>query len=656
MLKFLPKSIAGRVNAFCGFAILMAAICGVSTYYLQSSVGGDVRRIESLANVSRNHSLAEIGHEGLRSVVYAALSSERAQIAHEEILRGLNEYSELLRGKLEANLTEGSTPEVTAQTKAVLGDAMVYISLAEQIEKGLQDGAEAGLALFPQFDKLFKKVDEELRALGDTIEAEAHHASASANDFSNQALRITTALAMLGISGVIALTVFMLLNVLGPFQTLVDNVRRLRDGETKLDPSGLDRSDEIGDMSRALAAFREALIAKDRHEQEAINARLATEQERHKKEEQDKYYIDAHNVFMASFSGALDRLSAGQLGYRINETYISEYENIRHAFNRTADKLEAAMTAVAVNSTQINAETTRISAAAQHLSKHTEEQASALEETSASMEEMAATVRQNATNALEASKSASSTRDLASEGSKLAADAISAMDKIEQSSQRITEIVGLIEEIAFQTNILALNAAVEAARAGEAGKGFAVVANEVRALSQRSASALKDVKGLIAESNSSVQIGSELVKHAAGSLNDIAGSVNRVASLISEIASASQEQAAGIEQVGRAISNMDGMTQQNATLVEDTNVALQSTRKQVEALRDALSMFKLSVTFSDDAPASVSFSEHPSKPNQVHRQQQLVAARMGSQKSKTMLKSPTVGALARAPEEDWQEF
>ena len=656
MLNLVPKSISGRMHSFCAVAIVMAVVCGASTYLLQASVAHDLYRVETLSKVIRNHTLADMGNEGMRSAVYAAISRERAKISDQEIHDQIEKYADLLRQNLETNLKLDIAPELVAKTKALLGSVSGYVGLAEKIEKGLENGSNDGLLLLPQFEEAFKNVEAEMGALGDELEAAASRISLGANDFTSQALRITLALAMISVSGVIGLSVFLMLNVLRPFQMLVDNVRRLKDGQTALDVDGLERRDEIGDMARALTDFRDALMSKERHEKDAIHARLATDLERSKKEEQDKYYIDAHNVFMTSFSDALDRLSSGQLGYRINDTYISEYENIRHAFNRTADKLEASMTAVAVNSSQISTESARISLAAQHLSKHTEEQASALEETSASMEEMAATVRQNATNALEASKSASSTRDLASEGSRLAGDAIVAMDRIEQSSQRITEIVDLIEEIAFQTNILALNAAVEAARAGEAGKGFAVVANEVRALSQRSANALKDVKGLITESNSSVQTGSDLVKHAASSLNDIAGSVNRVASLVSEIASASQEQAAGIEQVGRAISNMDGMTQQNATLVEETNVALQQTRKQVESLRDALSIFKLSVSLTEDALAESALSRPVERHNPVHRQQQIVASRMGVQKSKTMLRSPAVSALAKAPVEEWQEF
>lgn len=655
MSKILPATISGRVKAFCALAVVMALVCGASTVYLQSSLATDIQRTEALSRSIRNHTLAVMGHEGLRSVIYSALNRERSQIPQEEIHQGLQKYSELLRTQLGANFNGGLPEAIVVRTKTLLTSVEGYIALAGQIDKGLEGGSSGGLALLPKFEVTFKQLEEEMRSLGEDLEAEAAAISHQAHDFSNQALRITLALAIMGISGVIALSVYMLLSVLNPLQLLVDNVRRLKDGQVELNSAGADRDDEIGDMARALSSFRDTILARDRHEKEATSARLTTDEERIKKEEQDRYYIEAHNVFMASFSSALDRISAGELEHRISESYISEYESIRHAFNRTAEKLEAAMRVVAENSNQISAESHRISAAAQHLSKHTEEQASALEETSASMEEMAATVRQNAANALEASKSASDTRDLASNGSKVAGDAVAAMGKIEQSSQRITEIVGLIEEIAFQTNILALNAAVEAARAGDAGKGFAVVANEVRALSQRSAAALKDVKGLISDSNASVQSGADLVKQAGRSLNEISGSVSRVAGLISEIASASQEQAAGIDQVGRAILNMDGMTQQNASLVEETNVALQATRRQVDSLRDALSVFKVAMAAPAEAPARREIQRPALKPNPVHRQQQLVAASVSPRKTRQIL-SPGVSAQAKVVEDDWQEF
>jgi methyl-accepting chemotaxis protein len=278
------------------------------------------------------------------------------------------------------------------------------------------------------------------------------------------------------------------------------------------------------------------------------------------------------------------------------------------------------------------------------------------------MEELSATVRQNADNAQEANKASAAARDAAVGGGEISGKAVESMTKIEESSRQITEIVGLIQEIAFQTNLLALNAAVEAARAGDAGKGFAVVANEVRALAQRSSQASKDIKTLIVDSDDKVRAGAEMVKQAGGALEEIVESVKSVADFVSEIAAASQEQASGIDQVSRSITNLDEITQQNAALVEETTAALHSAQSQVDDLRQAVAFFKTGD--EDQSPVAAPLGL-PAEENPVHQQQDELAR----------LAAATEGGAARAldleieeiedkdeaadiddDEEDWQEY
>jgi methyl-accepting chemotaxis protein len=225
------------------------------------------------------------------------------------------------------------------------------------------------------------------------------------------------------------------------------------------------------------------------------------------------------------------------------------------------------------------------------LSKRTESQASSLQETAASMEELTATVKQNADNARQANQLATSASDIAVQGGEVVTRVIGTMSSISDSSKRISDIIGVIDGIAFQTNILALNAAVEAARAGEQGRGFAVVASEVRALAQRSANAAKEIKGLIAHSVEKVEDGSKLVGQAGETMERIVGSVKRVTDIVAEISAASQEQTAGIEQINQAISHMDNATQQNAALVEQASAAATSLRQQSDHLVKAVSSF-----------------------------------------------------------------
>jgi methyl-accepting chemotaxis protein-1 (serine sensor receptor) len=227
------------------------------------------------------------------------------------------------------------------------------------------------------------------------------------------------------------------------------------------------------------------------------------------------------------------------------------------------------------------------------LSSRTEQQAAALEQTASSMEELISTVKQNAENARQANVLAESASEVAGKGGAVVSEVVSTMGAINQSAKKIVDIIAVIDGIAFQTNILALNAAVEAARAGEQGRGFAVVAGEVRSLAQRSAAAAKEIKTLIDDSVEKVQIGSELVDQAGGTMAEIVQSVSRVTDIMAEITAASQEQTAGIEQVNTAITQMDQATQQNAALVEEASAAAQQLRDEAESLARAVGTFRL---------------------------------------------------------------
>jgi methyl-accepting chemotaxis protein len=243
-----------------------------------------------------------------------------------------------------------------------------------------------------------------------------------------------------------------------------------------------------------------------------------------------------------------------------------------------------------------------ISASTTDLSQRTEEQAASLEETSASMEEIAATVKKNAENAQQANQSASGTREVADRGGQVVAKAVDAMAKIEESSRKISDIIGVIDEIARQTNLLALNAAVEAARAGDAGRGFAVVASEVRSLAQRSSQAAKDIKDLITNSNGQVKDGVDLVNRAGTALNEIVESIKKVADIVSDIATASVEQATGIEQINKALTQMDEVTQQNSALVEENAATAKTLEQQAATMTTEVNLFRVGDEEAETAP------------------------------------------------------
>jgi methyl-accepting chemotaxis protein I, serine sensor receptor len=297
-----------------------------------------------------------------------------------------------------------------------------------------------------------------------------------------------------------------------------------------------------------------------------------------------------------------DRIAGGDLTGRIVTSGDNEMGKLSAALQKMQDSLIRMVSTMRDGTESINVGVMEIATGNTDLSQRTEEQAASLEETAASMEELTSTVKQTADNAKQASQLAHGASGLAEQGGKLTEQVVGTMQNIVNDSRKIADIVGVIEGIAFQTNILALNAAVEAARAGEQGRGFAVVASEVRSLAQRSAAAAKEIKGLISESTSRVESGSELVERSGSTIAEIISAIARVSGIMGEIAEASAEQSTGIEQVNQAVSQMDQVTQQNAALVEEASAAAQSVAEQTRALREAAAIFKVGGHDSKPAP------------------------------------------------------
>ena len=288
----------------------------------------------------------------------------------------------------------------------------------------------------------------------------------------------------------------------------------------------------------------------------------------------------------------LELMASGNLQKNMDGVYHGMFEQLQSSINTSIDNLRNMVGEIMEASSHVSSSSKEISQGNTDLSQRTEEQASSLEETASSMEELTSTVKENADAATKANKLSTDTMKLAESGGDVVADAVKAMKEINDASREISDIIGVIDEIAFQTNLLALNAAVEAARAGDQGRGFAVVAAEVRNLAQRSASAAKDIKALISNSVNKVDQGSQLVNDSGQKLNDIVDSVRNVAQLVKEISNASEEQASGIEQINQAISQMDNMTQQNSALVEEAAASAESLNEQAGSLMELMSFFK----------------------------------------------------------------
>ncbi|MFZ6769231.1 methyl-accepting chemotaxis protein [Undibacterium sp. Di26W] len=322
---------------------------------------------------------------------------------------------------------------------------------------------------------------------------------------------------------------------------------------------------------------------------------------------------------------------------------VSALENMRQSLMQTVMMVRQSSGSIAVSSEEI-------ATGNMDLSSRTEQQAASLEETASSMEELTSTVQQNADNARQANTLASNASEVASKGGQVVGNVVHTMSSIKESSKKIVDIIGVIDGIAFQTNILALNAAVEAARAGEQGRGFAVVATEVRNLAQRSANAAKEIKELISNSVDKVEIGSRLVDDAGKTMDEIVVSIKSVADIMAEITSASAEQRDGINQVSQAISKMDEATQQNAALVEQAAAAASSMRDQASNLNHAVSIFKLDVKDNAAAkPATIAPAKAVAKENPLAKRP-AVKSLPASKPEKTIKKAPS------AAQDDWEEF
>jgi len=360
--------------------------------------------------------------------------------------------------------------------------------------------------------------------------------------------------------------------------------------------------------------------------------------------------LKANTLALNDVGDMLTRLSEGDLTQKIDTNYQGMLGKLRNDANATVDNLQQIVFSIKDATDSINTAAKEIAAGNQDLSSRTEQQASSLEETASSMEQLTGTVKQNADNSRQANELANSAQGVAVRGGEVVGKVVETMSAIHQSSSRIADIIGVIDGIAFQTNILALNAAVEAARAGEQGRGFAVVATEVRNLAQRSAAAAKEIKGLISDSVEKVETGNKLVDQAGRTMEEVVASIKRVAKIMADISEASREQTSGIEQVNIAVSQMDEMTQQNAALVEEAAAAAESLEEQANSLAQSVGVFRL--------PGGVLPERRAAQPVMLERTQPLRrgAPPMLTEKAPQKIAAGKVPVFSRSQDEEWEEF
>jgi methyl-accepting chemotaxis protein len=449
---------------------------------------------------------------------------------------------------------------------------------------------------------------------------------------------IVGTLAAVGVAGLMAWLLTQAIAV--PVRAMTGVMGRLASGDNSVDVPALGRGDEVGEMAKAVLAFKGAAIQKRALEDESAEQRQAAEAERARNEKAQAESARQQAQVVEALAGGLSNLSSGDLTSRVDQAFAPEYEQLKRDFNATAESLQSTMRGIAESAGSMTSGAGEISTAADDLSRRTEQQAASLEETAAALDEITATVRRTSENATHARSVVGQAAKDAEVSGEVVRKAVAAMGEIEASARQISQIIGVIDEIAFQTNLLALNAGVEAARAGDAGKGFAVVASEVRALAQRSAEAAKEIKTLISASAQQVGAGVSLVGETGEALRRIVAQVSEITGVVGEIAASAQEQATGLHQVNTAVNQMDQVTQQNAAMVEQSTAASHALATEAKELARLMSQFQVGAA----APTA-------------RRSAPPIAARSATRRPTFSSGAATAAKLAPSPDADaWEEF
>ncbi|HEY4202473.1 MAG TPA: methyl-accepting chemotaxis protein [Devosiaceae bacterium] len=634
-----PKGFSVRfgVIALALSAAVLVVGLGVagSSLWVSSGFKQSSARSATLMQSMRDHMTADMLHDGLRGVVframYAALNSDPMMLV--DARKEIDEYGGQFHDAITAQDSLDLPPDVRQALSGISDPLNAYVAAAKAlVDEAVSGNVSQAKADLVGFDKTFKALEGKMADVSDAIEAENQQLSENSVAIARSADIANWGGVLLTLLLVGAIAVLSRAYITRPLAETVSNLGKLADGDLDV-ASGKHRAvTEIGEMDRAVEVFREALH--NRVELTRV-ADAAAIDSRTRIEETSALNADLGEVVGAAILGDFSRRMAGNfadpklnaladsvnqlvatvergvddtgevlaalaeanLTKRMTGEHKGAFARLQNDTNAVADKLADIVGQLKSTSMALKTATGEILSGANDLSERTTKQAATIEETSAAMEQLASTVAQNAERASEASVVASTVTKTAEEGGLVMGEATSAMEKITSSSVKISNIIGMIDDIAFQTNLLALNASVEAARAGEAGKGFAVVAVEVRRLAQSAAQASSEVKALIEQSAKEVRGGSKLVADAAGKLQVMLTSARSSSALMDGIARESREQASAIDEVNVAVRTMDEMTQHNAALVEQTNAAIEQTEGQARELDRIVDVFTVT-----DAP------------------------------------------------------
>ncbi|WFU05969.1 methyl-accepting chemotaxis protein (plasmid) [Rhizobium sp. CB3171] len=538
-------------------------------------------------------------------------------------------------------------PEQAASVDVLADKARAMTAIMDKaVEAGAKDDNESAKGLLKQADPM---IEDEILSVRHWIENASKSVGTQSDTLTSQAngtiLYTLTTLGIVFVAAIFAGLFVAAKGITTPIEKLRERMVSLAGGETETSVIGLGRKDEVGQMAAAVAVFRDNAIERIRLERDADANRSLSDRERMERDAQKAREAAETEFAVKALADGLGALSNGNLNYRIDKPFVSHLDQLRSDFNGSITKMQQALRAVGDNARGIDAGANEIRSAADDLSKRTEQQAASVEETAAALEQITTTVKDSTKRAEEAGQLVAQARIGAEKSGIVMREAVAAMEGIEKSSSEITNIIGVIDEIAFQTNLLALNAGVEAARAGEAGKGFAVVAQEVRELAQRSAQAAKEIKALISTSSNQVRNGVELVARTGQSLSQIVQEVEEIDANVKAIVEAAREQATGLAEINTAVNAIDQGTQQNAAMVEQSNAASHSLAKEVASLNSLLSQFSVEEGYRQPRLAVASERHQPAASPARSLRAKIVGAFDGG-----------VATATAASKDGWEEF
>jgi methyl-accepting chemotaxis protein len=549
----------------------------------------DQRAPAELESSRFNRRITAIGYAAYRTVSNDGASAEAKQ-ASDEIDVAYKEAKENLANIKKA---DPSTTKMVATFQTRL-DA-IYSSARQGADLGLQNAGEAAKMVMGVIDPDIASLNKDVTAFNNkhNEETKAMVAKAAKASATGSLMSI-----LFGVIASAAAMIFALWIGRSKISTPLTNLSRtmevLAQGSVDVEVVGALRKDEVGAMARSVQVFKDNALAL--RSAEAAQQRLSAETEAERVRNQQTADAAAREqaFVMEHIATGLTKLAEGDLTYRVDIDFPQAYQRLQGDFNGAITQMEEAMRTIVHAANSIGSGSDEIASAADDLSRRSEQQAASLEETAAALDEITATVKRSSAGAVEASRVVTSTRSDAERSAVVVRGAVEAMNQIEKSSQSISQIIGVIDEIAFQTNLLALNAGVEAARAGDAGRGFAVVAQEVRALAQRSADAAKEIKTLISTSSQQVSQGVSMVGQTGEALQAIVGKVSEIDALVSEIAAGGAEQATGLNEVNAAVNQMDQTVQQNAAMVEQSTAASHALKGEANGLMQMIGRFQVS--------------------------------------------------------------